>query len=107
MKVYLYSPHGDKGYSLHIFYRAGDKDLYYALCGLSMRLDKKYDTHLFFQGDILRDGWLMLEFWTYNQDAILEFCMEFACTVGAELTLTDWGTVTLDEIEKHRLRIDL
>ena len=102
-KIFLYSPFQDKGYSLHIFYAHGYNDMRLKLLGFAKFLDEKHGTRLFFQGDSLRDGWLMIEFWTDNDAAILDFCLEFAAGFCAELELTDWGKITLDEIMAARL----
>jgi hypothetical protein len=103
-KVFLYSPYMDKGYSLQIFHnltheKYAESMSIYDLMGMARELGKKYDARIFFQGNSV--GWLMIEFWTDNQDAILDFCMEFAERVSAELMLVNDQEVTLEIIKEQ------
>ena len=107
-KVFLVSPFMDKGYSLQVFHpynvdvlHTGNNDAKeLELCYAMRKLDEKWNTRGFFQGR--STGWIMLEFWTDDHDAILSMCMEFANAYEADLCLIARGDLTIDEIEAQR-----
>ena len=46
-----------------------------------------YNARPFLQGLSTEDEWAMIEFWSDDQTAILEYSMEMATKLGVELTL--------------------
>ena len=91
-KCFLQSPHMDKNYSLHIFH---SMKYDYPLVDAANEISRKY---IFFQGR--SDNWLMIEFWTDDQDFILDFCEKFAMKFEADLEIV--SDFTLEQIKQQR-----
>lgn len=102
-KMFLTSPVADKNYCLHIYYQRGDG---YTRNNI-MRLARiaSGDKNIFFQGDSVDSGWMMIEFWTNDHDFILGFCLTLAEKLGVELEVTNLSDITFDTINFSRLPI--
>lgn len=87
--LFLTSPWYAHAYCLHIYYNPEDGKTRNKIMSRARAIDEKHNAHIFFQCDSCESGYMMLEFWTHDNDAILEFCNDFAELLGAEVELCD------------------
>lgn len=100
-KIFLTSPAAYKGYCLHIHYQMGDGYTRNNIIYLARIVSG--DKNIFFQGDNVLGGWMMIEFWTDDHDFILNFCFSLAEKLATELEITNLSNITFEMINLSRL----
>lgn len=81
-KVFLVLPHLDKGYTLQVFHGLQSDE---ELLMVAHKLEKILDARMFIQGHY--SNGIMLEFWTSDNNLILEFCERFSNYFQASLEI--------------------
>jgi len=78
----LVSPHMDKGWSLQFF--DCDEKVRNSVIGTVMDANTRVGCRAFLQGDF--EGWMMVEFWTDDEDRILQAAEYFARATGVPIS---------------------
>jgi hypothetical protein len=85
--IYLVEPYMDKNYSIQAH---GDIE---AVKAAAILQGGESNITYFFQGYCERSQWIMIELWTDDHDAIIDFVEAMAERLGTEWDLVGWGEI--------------
>jgi len=97
-KAYLVSPHMDKGYTLMIFHNFSSD---HSILREVQTLNDKMYAHIFIQCRTANE--IHVEFWTHDQELILEYCETLCAALNAQLELLNIQDITLKLLKESRL----